>query len=456
MKKIYTIIIGLALSITAWSQPNYSLNTYSAKTGKKASYYNNEANRFIKRGYYNEAVLNAAHALKLSNKKRGLSEAQERLNDSYNLAIQENLERINILKEKNTSFNGDQTVTEMAEIVRIYTTMHNYNTILSSISPKAFKAVKKRDTGLHLDINNYKDDLKAAKEAFEKSKYDAANMHYNRGIELSKLTDRQSNKEAARLFKWSTMYVKNFKDSNTRYETSKNLGTTRMGIIAFENSYQARSYGDLGSMTTENLIGKLLQRTQLEFFQLISRDQLNLILQEQQLNLSGMMDETSTVEVGQLKGVHVLLVGKINTATTDRQSLQPQTFTLEEKVSNGKEKYKDKDGIEKERTSYKTVHADVDIFTKTAQASSSGSFKIVDVETGTIIKAGTINGDYKWEHQWARYKGDERALSSEYKTLVNKTDTPFPLNSILIQNAIENLTINLSNEIKAYANQVGH
>ena len=456
MKKIYTLIIGLALSITAWCQPNYSLNTYSTARGKKASFYKNEANRLIKRGNYNEAVLNAAHALKLSKKKRGLSEAQERLNDSYSIAIQENLSRIEILKENNATFNGDQTVTELAEIVRIYRTMLKYNNILSSISPKSFKPVKKKDTGVHIEIENFKDDLKTATVAFEESKIQAAQMHYDKGIELSSTSSIESNKEASRHFRWANMYVKDFKDSQTRYESSKNLGTTRMGIIAFENSHQARSYGDLGSVTSENLIGKLLHGSQFEFFQIVSRDQLNLILQEQQLNLSGLMDETSTVDVGQLKGVHVLLVGKINTAAADRQSLQPKSLNLEEKVPAGKEKYTDSDGIEKERTLYKTVHAVVTVYTKAAQASTTGSYKILEVETGAIIKAGTVKGDYKWAHEWAKYTGDKRALSGKFKTLVTKSDIAFPLNTTLVQNAIENLSNNLSNEIRSYANQVGN
>ncbi|MCB0497717.1 MAG: hypothetical protein KDC79_16360 [Cyclobacteriaceae bacterium] len=455
MKTVLSIVAVLFFSLSIVAQPNYNLNVYSVKAGQKANFYNNEANRLIKRGQFNEAVLNAANALKLADKKGQIAEAHERLNDSYDRAIQENLIRIETLKGNTETFNGDITVTELAEIVRIYKTMRNYNNVLRLVPPKSYRSVKKKDPGLHIEIENYKDDLDAAKKAFEQGKEMAAAMHYDKGRELSRNSDLESNKQAAREFKWADMYVKGFRDAKARYATAKDLGTTRMGITAMQSSSQASSYGDLGSMTSEYLVSDLMSGNKYEFFDIVSRDQLDLILKEQQLNLSGMMDESSTAAIGNLKGVNVLLVGKINTAAADRQSLQPMAKSYQAEVADGKEKYIDSEGKEKERTKYKTVYAVAQIFTKTAQASASGSFKILDVETGTILKAGTVSGNYDWKYEWAKYTGDKRALPGNVQSMVGRTEAQFPLNTVLVQNAVENLSKNLSNEVREYANQVG-
>ncbi len=436
------------------AQPNFIIERYSVKPGKKAGNYNNEAGRLFKKGQYNAATLNAAHALRLAVKKGQIREAQSRLLDSYDRAVQENLSNIEALKASSATFVNDQTVTDRAKIVSLYQVMVDYNRILSGLPPSAFDPVKKKDPKLNLDIQDFTGDLQEAMTRYNEGKKEAAAWHYQQGRDLARSSELEANKQAARHFRWAMEYVPGFEDAQDWYDKTRKLGTTRMGVMSFETSSQPSQYGDLGAIAADEFIAKM--PNDYEFFELVTRDQLDLVIREQQLNISGLMDETSTTEVGQLKGVNVLLVGKITSASQDRQQGGgDQLYKEEKEIADGKEKYVDSEGNEKTRTKYKTVTAYVRFYNKSANGNVTGSFKILDVKTGTILKAGAIVGNYNWTHRWATFTGDERALSSATRSLVNNGHGEFPSRNKMVLNANEDLAHNLIEKVKEYADEIG-
>ncbi len=454
MKRIGFLLAGILMLSGLHAQPNFKIEKYSVEPGRKANKYNNEAGRQFKKGNYNAATLNAAYALRLADKKGQIREAQSRLLDSYDRAIQENLSHIEALKSSSASFINDQTVTDRARIVSLYQVMVDYNTILGGLPPSAFDPVKKKDPKLNLDIQDFTGDLQAAMAKLEEGKKEAAAWHYQQGRDLARSSELESNKQAARHFRWATEYVPGYEDASTWYDKTRKLGTTRMGVMSFETSHQPEQYGDLGSIASDKFIADM--PNDYEFFELVTRDQLDVIIREQQLNISGLMDETSTTEVGQLKGVNVLLVGKITSASQDRQEGGGSELYKEEKdVADGKEKYIDSEGNEKTRTKYKKVTAYVRYYNKSANGNVTGSFKILDVKTGSILKAGAIVGNYNWTHRWATYTGDKRALSSTTEELVNNGPGQFPSRNAMVMGANRDLVYNLVEKVKEYADEVG-
>ena len=455
MKKTGILLASLLFAANLIAQPNFTIRNYSVAYGKKANYYNNEAGRMFKKGQYNAATLNAANALRLATKKGQISEAQRRLFDSYDRAVQENLNRIESLKEGSATFENDQTVTDRAIIVSLYKIMTDYNGILSTLPKSSFKPAKRKDPKLELNIVDFKDDLQQATANLEEGKNEAAAWHYREGRDLARSSDLKSNKQAARHFNWAMIYVPSYEDAQSRYEKARLLGTTRMGVINFTTSSQVSRYGDLGSIASDEFIGKM--PSNYEFFELVSRDQLDLILNEQELNISGLMDENSTTEVGMLKGVNVLLVGKLSSASQDRQQGGgTETYLEEKEVEDGEEKYVDSEGTEKTRTKFITVSAKVKFHNRTASGNVIGSFKLLDVETGGITRAGALVGNYTWEHKWATYTGDKRALKSSTRSLVAKGEGNFPSRNQMVIKANSELVENLVNKVKQYADEVGN
>ncbi len=454
MKKTGILLVSFLLATNLLAQPNFAVRNYSVAYGKKANFYNNEAGRLFKKGQYNASTLNAANALRLATKKGQISEAQRRLFDSYNRAVQENLMRIESLQAGSATFVNDQTVTDRAAIVSIYKIMMDYNGILSTLPKSSFDPVKRKDPKLKLDIVDYKSELKQATTNLEEGKKEAAAWHYQQGRDLGRSSDLKTNKQAARHFRWAMIYVPSYEDSQSRYEKARLLGTTRLGVVNFTTASQVSQYGDLGSITSDQFIARMPGNY--EFFELVSRDQLDLIISEQELNISGLMDENSTTEVGQLKGVNVLLVGKLSSASQDRQQGGgTETYLEEKEVEDGEEKYVDSDGKEKTRAIYKTVSAKVKFYHKSASGNVIGSFKLLDVKTGSITRAGSLVGNYSWEHRWATYTGDKRALKSSTRSLVNNGPGNFPARNQMVMNANEELVQNLVNKVRQYANEVG-
>ncbi len=57
-----------------------------------------------------------------------------------------------------------------------------------------------------------------------------------------------------------------------------------------------------------------------DFYQVIERDQLQKVLREQRLSLSGALDESSAAEVGRLLGLDVIIMGNVSYSGTDERS----------------------------------------------------------------------------------------------------------------------------------------
>jgi len=455
MKTKGFLLLSLLIASNLLAQPNFNFRSYSVTYGKKANYYNNEAGRLFKKGLYNASTLNAANALRLASKKGQISEAQRRLFDSYDRAVQENLNRIESLKTGSANFVNDQTVTDRAIIISLYKIMIDYNGILNTIPQSFFDPVKRKDPKLELNISDFTGDLQQAITKLEEGKKEAAAWHYQQGRDLARSSDLKSNKQGARHFQWAMTYVPSFEDSQSRYEKARLLGTTRMGVVSFTTASQVSNYGDLGSIASDEFIATM--PANYEFFELVSRDQLDLIINEQELNISGLMDESSTTEVGQLKGVNILLVGKLSSASQDRQQGGgTETYSEEREVADGKEKYIDSEGKERTRTKYKTVNASVKFYYKSASGNVIGSFKLLDVKTGSIIRAGALDGNYYWEHKWATYTGDKRALKSSTRSLVSNGPGNFPSRNQMVINANRELVENLVNKVRQYADEVGN
>ncbi len=85
----------------------------------------------------------------------------------------------------------------------------------------------------------------------------------------------------------------------------------RIGIMAFSNSW-----ADLNGV--ENLFAKYLIR---HGFKVVERAQLESILREHNISVSGYLDPATTREIGRILGVDVLLIGEVSSYTPARTEL---------------------------------------------------------------------------------------------------------------------------------------
>lgn len=410
MKTISIFLLVFVVAITTYAQPNYSTKPYRVRDGQKVNQYNKDAKKFIKSGNYLEAAMNAASALKSAVKKGQISTSQQYLHDSYNRSVQASLNRIEILEENTESFEGDQTVTDISEIIRLYKVMRATDNILKEVPAKSLQGAKKKDPGFHPTFGDYKSKLSKAKENLVTAKEEAAKMHYAEGRKLESQGSKLNARMAAKKYRWADEYVPDYRDAKVRYEEVRKLGTTRMGLMKFESGHS--QYGDIGAIVSDNLLNYLTAKAaELEFFDVIDRNQLDMVMKEQQLALSGLMDESTTADIGELKGVDVLLAGNITKSFIDRQKSGPVDKSYTKEVTIRTEKYIDDKGKEKTRKIKGTVYAQAKVYEKKADAIVSCSYKVVDVKTGSLLYSGTGSGTDNWSKRWiGSYTGDKRAL----------------------------------------------
>ena len=188
-----------------------------------------------------------------------------------------------------------------------------------------------------------------------------------------------------------------------------------------------------------------------EFLELISRDQLDRVIAEQKLGLSGLLNDKSAIEVGAILGVHEILTGKITQIIYTPVQTINREYKEAKRVVVKTEKYKDKSGKSKTRNIYDDVEAKVKHYTRSTKAVIKGSYKIVDVRTSKVIVSEAFEGKSDFSTEWAVVKGDTRALKSRTAKLARKGETIAPVGGEMVGQAATDLANSLSNSLKIYA-----
>ena len=123
-----------------------------------------------------------------------------------------------------------------------------------------------------------------------------------------------------------------------------------------------------------NTLGALLQAT--GQFEILERSQLDALLAEHNFSISGMVDESSAVEMGQILGVEALVYGSVNVFRVYDENTREKLH-----IKTGEETYTDKKGKKKTRSLYADIMAPATI----RRGELDLTVKIVSVESGLIV-----------------------------------------------------------------------
>ena len=447
-KTLLILFIGMFMFLKLKGQPNYSLKSHDITEGKSAKISNKAAKKSFKKGAYNDGLVHTAQALQKAENKKQVSKAQNFLISHYTNTINKNLQKITALQKKSISFVSDQTVTQRTDILNIYRVMNRYCDVLNDLHPDKFKAVKRRDTDIIIQIETYENQINASKILFEESLQMAATMHYEKGIHLAKKNQKKSNKEAAKHFKWAHEYIPNYLDAEKKYADLKKLAVTRMGFTTFKSG---GDFSQLGDLIVNSVLKKFITDSkQFEFFEVLDRTQMNALMLENGLRESEIMNPSDAPNFGKLLGADVLCVGSIDRADVDRQMAQPYLQEFTERVVIGEEKYINNNGKERTRSIKGDVSATAQLNQKFSNAILSATYKIFDVATGKLLDMGEVNGEYEWNYIWmSSFQGDKRAIPDE----IPITELRFPTQNEMMQPTNEFAAEALYHKISNYVHE---
>ncbi len=96
-----------------------------------------------------------------------------------------------------------------------------------------------------------------------------------------------------------------------------------------------------------------------------------------------------------------------------------------------------------------TVKGVLTIYTKTKRATSNATITITEYKNNAVLQNNTLEGNAQWQHTWATFKGDVRALNADQTNLTKKGDAN-PNDQTLFNQAISNLQKNLSQQLRNF------
>ena len=99
-----------------------------------------------------------------------------------------------------------------------------------------------------------------------------------------------------------------------------------------------------------------------------------------------------------------------------------------------------------------TVTAQVTYYHKSVTANSQANVTITDAGNNSTLQNLNVSGNVNWDYDWAVYKGDSRALSSNASSLIQRKEA-YPNDQDLFNQAIRNLQSNLGSQLKSFYSQ---
>ena len=434
---------------TAHAQPNYDVESFYLNPNLSPNKYLKTAKKSIKANDFNKALLNATYALRVAEKKSKIIKAQNYLRQYYVETIEANVREINDLKQQTTIFLNDETVTKSARILNLYLEMNSYCGPLYQLRENAFTPLRKKDLPIILNIQTYANEISSAQNSLNENIELAAKMNYEKGTEMAHNETKTGKMQAARYYKWADEYLPGYRDAYAQYLSLKKLATIRMGLTTFKNNNP--SQGEIGDLILNKVSNAFLHnQEEFEFFDVIDRRDLNLLLAEQNLNLSGALDESTAPEIGKLVGVDLLLVGTILLSQVDRQLLLPYLNEYNREIVASREKYEDDKGKERFRDIKEKVTAVVQINEKLSNAMFHVTYKVIDVSSGQVVYSGETKGQENWNYIWmTSFTGDKRALPSGLPIV----EVTFPAEIFLLETAVNVAAQNLFFDIKKYVSK---
>lgn len=98
----------------------------------------------------------------------------------------------------------------------------------------------------------------------------------------------------------------------------------------------------------------------------------------------------------------------------------------------------------------KTVKCNFYRFTQTKSAQIGAKVRFTDLSSGQEINSYPLSSEFVFEHIFANYQGDKRALDNDLLLYLDAREVPFPSNEQMVYDAGEDLKARLRNIIAKY------
>jgi tetratricopeptide (TPR) repeat protein len=228
----------------------------------------------------------------------------------------------------------------------------------------------------------------------------------------------------------------NYKDTNQLISQSLQRGQYGVAVMSFDNASGVQEAGARMSAYAMTALTKVND----PFLKVIDRENFDKIINEQKLGLSGVIDEKTAAEVGNLLGARALLTGTVLSQKTTEQKITFQT-------KNGYEAYQVKKvNPETNQPYFETQYKSVtyrEYYGKNSVVLTV-QYRLTSLETGEVILSKVVERNTSDEVAFATFDGNRNNLypagsnntvlsgKADYQRLQNLLDARKTLNDLPI------------------------
>ncbi len=354
----------------------------------------------ISTGNYERAIDIAINNLKRNKTKKGNQPYVLMLEEAFVKATLRDLERISYLKK-------DQNPENLENIFVLYQNLKNRQERIKPLLPLS---ILSKGRNANFKFSNYNDEIIASKNKLSDYLYRKVKIIFNTNNKLNYRT-------AYNDLEYIEKINPNFKDVRNLMTIAHNRGLDFV-IVSMKNQ-------------TQKVIPKRLQQDLLNFDTYGLNDFWTVYHGNKDLNIKydfGLELNLREIQVSpeQLREKEII---------REKEVKDGFTYLLDDKGNQVLDKEGNKIKIDK----MVRVRCELYQFTQLKSAKVIGRVKYVDLYSRQTIETYPIASEFIFQHIYANYRGDKRALESSFLDLIRLRTVPFPTSEQMIYDAGQDL-----------------
>lgn len=364
----------------------------------------------VNSGNYDRAINTALDKLRKNKDKKRNYDYAIMLQDAYYKVVERDLENIAHLKK-------DQNPETFRNIYELYLDLDARQEAIKPILP-----LNVNGKNIRFTFNDYSNDIIS-------SKTQLSDYLYEKGLNLLESDDKQTIRQAYSELSYLERISPNYENTRDLLSEAHERGKDRILVSILNN--------------TQQVIPQRLEAELLNF------------------DTYGLNKFWSEYHANKVPNLNYDYAMHLNLKQIDvsPERVNQREFLREKEIADGWEYEKDRNGnvvkdslgndikyekiIKVRGRLYETIQ------TKSAQVIADVVY--IDAQSNQPVDTFTIDSGFVFEHIFARYKGDKRALNKADRQLINNRLLPFPSNEQMVFDTGEDLKLQLKSIINSYA-----
>jgi len=334
-------------------------------------------------GNYDAAIARAVEKIR---KDKSDIKNIEILDESYKIALEQDNERIRLLKMEGNPRNWD-------EIYLIYKKMHDRQAMVRTVLP-----LQSGNRTVDFPYVDYMEEMVSAKN-------NAADYYYANGRELMKNGTKEAYRQANAEFRRAKEYVGNYEGIDQLIDESRYLGMSRV-LVTVDN----RSNMNFPPEFEADLLALDLPRLDNPWVEYHTRQ----------------LDDEVNFDYIVSVIIKAVAVSPDNTFQKDTLIKREVEDGFQYVLDDNGNVMKDSLGNDIKIKKYKTVQCALIESVQTKECVIDGEVEIVTINPSKVLKSDPLVADSYFEHVSARAIGDEEALGPLEEEKVRSQPMPFP------------------------------